>query len=68
MIAITRFSFFSMTKNTFLGQQRPDKSEADRLNTTGVGFKEMTGFSENNDRFVQVSDEPRRFITHYMTR
>ncbi|XP_013385451.1 protein phosphatase 1 regulatory subunit 32 [Lingula anatina] len=61
-------NYTSLAKDTFLGQQRPDKTEADRLETTGVGFKELTGFSENNDRFVQTSDNPRRFITHYATR
>lgn len=54
--------------DNFKGKQRPDMSEADRLNTTGVGKQELSGYSENNDRFVATSDNPVRFTTHYMTR
>jgi protein phosphatase 1 regulatory subunit 32 len=57
-----------VTKLTFRGEQRPAPSEADRLGRTAVGWKEETGFTENNDRFVQTADNPARFVTHYMTR
>ncbi|XP_064627223.1 stabilizer of axonemal microtubules 4-like isoform X2 [Lineus longissimus] len=58
----------SVAKNYFKGQQRPDGSEADRLARTSVGTKEPSGYCENNDIFVQTSDNPNRFITHYHTR
>ena len=61
-------SNFSITTATYQGKQQPDKSEADRLGRTAVGTKEDTGFTENNDRFVQTADNPARFITHYTTR
>lgn len=53
---------------TFLGKQRPDQNESDRLGHTSQGFQELSGYSENNDRFVGQADNPRRFITHYLTR
>ena len=52
----------------YQGQQRPTPTEADRLNTTGVGSKELSGYSENNDRFVAQPDDYKRFTTHYLTR
>lgn len=58
----------SITKDIFKGQQRPSQNEADRLERTGVGKQELSGYSENNDRFVAVNDDYRRFTTHYMTR
>ncbi|CAG2189017.1 PPP1R32 [Mytilus edulis] len=58
----------SLTKDIFKGQQRPSQNEADRLERTGVGKQELSGYSENNDRFVAVNDDYRRFTTHYMTR
>ncbi|KAK3096952.1 hypothetical protein FSP39_005069 [Pinctada imbricata] len=61
-------NFSSVTGKTFLGQQRPSQTESDRLGHTGVGTQELSGYSENNDRFVAVSDDVRRFTTHYMTR
>ncbi|CAH1799400.1 unnamed protein product [Owenia fusiformis] len=61
-------NYSSIAKATFGGQQRPGKSESDRLGRTGVGAQEVTGYVENNDRFVQTSDNPNRFITHYNTK
>ena len=58
----------STQKNQFLGQQRPDLSHPDKLNRTKMGWQELSGYSENTDRFVKVADDSRRFITHYMTR
>jgi len=58
----------SIATNIFQGQQRPSKSESDRLGNTSVGLKNSTGYSLNNDRFVSTSDNPARFITHYMTK
>ncbi|GFN85744.1 protein phosphatase 1 regulatory subunit 32-like [Plakobranchus ocellatus] len=58
----------SVTGELFKGQQRPSPSEPDRLDRTAVGFKEETGYVENNIPFVQMSDNKMRFITHYMTR
>jgi len=58
----------SVTGELFKGQQRPSPSQADRLDRTKVGFKEETGFVENNPRFVQTDDDKMRFNTHYMTR
>ena len=54
--------------NTYMGKQRADPTAADRLDHTSVGWKEETGCTENNDRFVQRRDNPARFITHYQTR
>lgn len=61
-------NYSSIAKATFGGTQRPIPTESDRLGRTGVGDKEPTGYVENNDRFVQTSDNPHRFITHYDTR
>jgi len=58
----------SVAGEQFKGQQRPSPSEPDRLDRTKVGFKEDTGYIENNCRFVQESDNKMRFMTHYMTR
>lgn len=58
----------SIATNIFQGQQQPSRSETDRLSRTAVGYKELTGYCENNDRFIQTSDNPSRFITHYMTK
>ena len=58
----------SIMAKTFLGKQRPDQNESDRLGHTSQGFQELSGYSENNDRFVGQADNPRRFITHYLTR
>jgi hypothetical protein len=58
----------SVAKASFKGEQALPKSEADRLGRTAVGSKENTGYTQNNDRFVHVSDNPERFITHYMTK
>lgn len=52
----------------YQGQQRPTPTEADRLNTTAVGSQELSGYSENNDRFVAQPDDYKRFTTHYLTR
>ena len=66
---ITLFLFvYSITKDIFRGQQRPSKNEADRLERTDAGKQELSGYSENNDRFVAVNDDYKRFTTHYMTR
>ncbi|XP_060065144.1 protein phosphatase 1 regulatory subunit 32-like [Ylistrum balloti] len=61
-------NYSSITMKTFQGKQRPDNTEADRLDNTSTGKQELSGYSENNDRFVATADEPRRFITHYLTR
>ncbi|XP_076444876.1 stabilizer of axonemal microtubules 4-like [Babylonia areolata] len=58
----------STNHDQYLGQQRPDLSHPDRLNRTKMGTQELSGYCENNDRFVKVADDQRRFITHYMTR
>lgn len=52
----------------YLGKQRPDLSHPDKLHRTMLGHQELSGYCENNDRFVKQLDDPRRFITHYMTR
>ncbi|XP_052807278.1 protein phosphatase 1 regulatory subunit 32-like isoform X2 [Mya arenaria] len=61
-------NYSSITMDTYKGQQRPSQTECDRLGRTASGNKELSGYSENNDRFVAVDDNPNRFITHYMTR
>lgn len=61
-------NFTSTNRDQYMGQQRPSSTHPDRLNTTKVGWQELTGFCENNDRFVKVADNPRRFNTHYMTK
>lgn len=61
-------NYSTITMDTFKGQQQPSLSEPDRLGRTYVGNKQLSGYSENNDRFVAVDDNPSRFITHYMTR
>lgn len=55
-------------KNTMLGKQYPDSTVADRLGTTSVGWKEETGFTENNDKYTWHRDNPARFITDYSAR
>ncbi len=62
-IKIVLFFTFSVSANTFQGKQRPNRALG-----TVVGNKEPTGFCANNDSFVQTSDYPGRFITHYETR
>lgn len=52
----------------YKGQQQPSLTEPDRLGRTGVGNKELSGYSENNDRFVGTDDNLQRFTTHYDTR
>ena len=52
----------------YKGQQQPSLTEPDRLGRTGVGNKELSGYSENNDRFIGTDDNLQRFITHYDTR
>ena len=59
--------YFSVYKKTYMGG-KADPSEAERLGNVGVGSKENSGFSANHDRFIQTSDNPARFITHYQTR
>ena len=54
--------------DTYKGQQRPSLTESDRLARTSAGKQELSGYSENNDRFVATADNPVRFITHYSTR
>lgn len=58
----------SKYQQEFQGQQQPGLSHSDKLNRTKMGHQELSGFCENNDRFVKQRDDPRRFITHYMTR
>ncbi|XP_046360732.2 protein phosphatase 1 regulatory subunit 32-like isoform X2 [Haliotis rufescens] len=58
----------SVSMNVYRGQQNPAPSEAGRLGRTATGQQEASGYSNNSDRFIQTSDDPRRFITHYMTR
>ncbi|XP_070191414.1 stabilizer of axonemal microtubules 4-like isoform X2 [Littorina saxatilis] len=58
----------STHKDQFLGTQSRPLSHPDKLNRTKMGWQELSGYSENSDRFVKVPDDQRRFITHYMTR
>lgn len=55
-------------QNQYLGKQRPDPTDADRLGTTTIGPKEGTGFTANNLRHVWSADNPARFITDYQMR
>lgn len=68
MISDYWFFVHSITMKMYQGQQRPTPTEADRLNTTAVGSQELSGYSENNDRFVAQPDDYKRFTTHYLTR
>jgi len=43
----------SVTQDTYVGQQRPEPSAADRLHSTTVGPKENTGFMQNSRHFGQ---------------
>ncbi|XP_052242813.1 protein phosphatase 1 regulatory subunit 32-like isoform X2 [Dreissena polymorpha] len=61
-------NYSSITMDTYKGEQRPYQTECDRLGRTATGTQELSGYSENNDRFVAVDDNPARFVTHYMTR
>lgn len=54
--------------DTYKGQQRPSNTECDLLGRTATGTQQLSGYSENNDRFVATDDNPGRFVTHYMTR
>ncbi|XP_046574794.1 LOW QUALITY PROTEIN: protein phosphatase 1 regulatory subunit 32-like [Haliotis rubra] len=58
----------SVSMNVYRGLQNPPPSEAGRLGRTATGQQEASGYSNNSDRFIQTSDDPRRFLTHYMTR
>ncbi|XP_038073706.1 protein phosphatase 1 regulatory subunit 32-like [Patiria miniata] len=59
----------SITSKSFLGKQRPDPSEHERLGRYYVGNKELSGYSDNNDKpQVQIPIEPMRWITHYDTK
>ncbi|KAH9518464.1 hypothetical protein Btru_016864 [Bulinus truncatus] len=58
----------SLTGEQFRGHSYPAATEADRLNRTKVGFKEDTGYTDNNAPFVQTADNKMRFMTHYMSR
>jgi len=57
----------SVTQDTYHGQQRPELSDADRLQSTTVGPKENTGFMQNS-RHIWTADCPARFITDYQIR
>lgn len=61
-------NFTSTNRDQYQGQQWPSTTHPNLLNSTKIGWQEPSGYSENNDRFVKVGDDPRRFITHYMTR
>jgi protein phosphatase 1 regulatory subunit 32 len=58
----------SVTACTIRGKQRNEPTLADRLGKTHVGWKENTGFTANNDKFVWTPDNPARFITEYQNR
>jgi len=58
----------SITKSTYLGKQRPDESEADRLGRVSIGRMEESGYTENNPKFTWTPDNPARFYTDNMAR
>jgi protein phosphatase 1 regulatory subunit 32 len=58
----------SVTQCTFLGKQQSDPTDADRLGTTSVGWKENTGFTSNNPKHIWAADNPARFVTDYQMR
>ncbi|KAF6016462.1 PPP1R32 [Bugula neritina] len=47
----------------YRGKQRPDMTYSDRINHTGVGNQELSGFSENNDTWHYKKDNVARFTT-----
>ena len=51
-------------KDTFIGKQEPDPKLSEKLGTSVVGPKEMSGHSHESGK-VQTADDPRRFITNY---
>lgn len=61
-------NYSSIAMDVYKGQQQPSLTEPDRLGRTGVGNKEPSGYSENNDRFIGTDDNLQRFTTHYETR
>ncbi|PVD28154.1 hypothetical protein C0Q70_10739 [Pomacea canaliculata] len=61
-------NFSSTHTDQFKGQQRPTPSVPDRLNTTKVGWQELSGCSQNNSRYVLSADDPDHYITNYMIR
>lgn len=58
-------NYSSIAQATFKGTQRPGQSEAERLCRTAVGKQEMSGYCENNDRYLHKADDRSRFSTHY---
>lgn len=59
----------TITKKSFQGQQRPTPAESEKLGRYFVGNKELSGYSDNNDKpQVQLPVEPYRWVTHYDTR
>ncbi|XP_054774334.2 stabilizer of axonemal microtubules 4-like [Lytechinus pictus] len=59
----------SIFKKSFEGQQRPSPSANEKQGRFFVGNKEMSGYSDNNDKpQVQIPIEPYRWITHYDTK
>ncbi|XP_071481212.1 stabilizer of axonemal microtubules 4-like [Diadema antillarum] len=56
-------------KKSFEGQQRPSPSANEKQGRYIVGNKEMSGYSDNNDKpQAQIPVEPYRWITHYDTK
>lgn len=58
----------SVASYYFKGKQRNDPTHAGRLGNVSVGTKELTGYSENNDKFFETAETTaslRRFHTHY---
>ncbi|XP_062510540.1 stabilizer of axonemal microtubules 4-like [Corticium candelabrum] len=59
---------FSLTQTTFRGKQRTSPTQAERLQCASLGPRELTGFSENHDRYIQqppTQHDKGRFTTHH---
>lgn len=61
-------NYSSVMKTTLLGKQQPDGTVSDMLGRMSIGFKEETGFTQNNYKYSWRKDNPARFITDYQSR
>ncbi|BFZ10010.1 hypothetical protein BsWGS_13049 [Bradybaena similaris] len=58
----------SMHNEQFKGQMRSAPTDAEKLNSISVGFKEDSGYVKNNTPYLQPAEDKMRFLTHYTSR
>lgn len=62
------FAFISEYNDEFKGKQRPLPILSEKIGSAIVGPKEDGGQSHCERGFVQMLDDPKRFITSYQTK